>query len=155
MPARSSSSSKKASRYAPLVAVVLLLLAWVVVKQCNPGSTDPTPRKRTTASTERRSGEGQQGLNRRPQQINYSKHARCRMQCRRISQAEVEDILRNGTINYRKSELGDRPDCRRKYALEGATNDGQRVRIIFAPCRDEVTVVTVIDLGRDWACDCQ
>lgn len=154
MPARSSSSSKKASRYAPLVAVVLLLLAWVVVKQCNPGSTDPTPRKRTTA-TERRSGDGQQGLNRRPQQINYSKHARCRMQCRRISQAEVEDILRNGTINYRKSELGDRPDCRRKYALEGATNDGQRVRIIFAPCRDEVTVVTVIDLGRDWACDCQ
>ncbi|MCU0333563.1 MAG: DUF4258 domain-containing protein [Chitinophagaceae bacterium] len=152
MPARSA--SKKASRYAPVVAVVLLLLAWVVVKQCNPGGTEPLPRQRTT-TTERRSADGQQGLNRRPQRINYSKHARCRMQCRRISQAEVEDILRNGSINYRKSELGDRPECRRKYALEGPTNDGQRVRIIFAPCRDEVTVVTVIDLGRDWACDCQ
>jgi hypothetical protein len=152
MPARST-SSKKASRYAPLIAVVMLLLAWVVVKQCNPGGTDPRPRKPTIAS-ERRSGNGRQGFNRRPQQIHYSKHARCRMQCRRISQAEVEEILRNGTINYRKSELGDRPDCRRKYALEGTTTDGQRVRIIFAPCRDEVTVVTVIDLGRDWACDC-
>lgn len=145
--------SKKANRYAPLLALVLLVVAWVVVKQCNPNGTEPkqnTRKERTTTET----AEKLQGLNRNPAKINYSKHARCRMDCRRISQAEVKDILQNGTINYRKSELGNNPDCRRKYALEGNTNDGQRVRIIFAPCADEVTVVTVIDLGKEWACDC-
>lgn len=146
--------SKKANRYAPVVALVLLLVAWLVVKQCNPNGTDPKPttrKERTTTNT----SEKQQGLNRNPAKINYSKHARCRMDCRRISQSEVKDILQNGTINYKKSELGNNPDCRRKYALEGNTNDGQRVRIIFAPCADEVTVVTVIDLGKEWACDCE
>jgi Domain of unknown function (DUF4258) len=146
-------TSKKANRFAPVVALVLLLVAWLVVKQCNPNGTDPKPttrKERTTTNT----AEKQQGLNRNPSKINYSKHARCRMDCRRISQAEVKDILQNGTINYKKSDLGNNPDCRRKYALEGNTNDGQRVRIIFAPCADEVTVVTVIDLGKEWACDC-
>jgi hypothetical protein len=77
------------------------------------------------------------------------------MDCRHITQAEVKDILQNGTINYSKSDIGNNPECRRKYAVEGKTNDGQRVRIIFAPCQTEVTVVTVIDLGKEWACDCE
>lgn len=145
--------SKKANRFAPVIAIVLLLVAWVVVKQCNPNGTDPKPttrKERTTTNT----ADKQQGLNRHPAQINYSKHARCRMDCRHITQAEVKDILKNGTINYKKSEIGNNPDCKRKYALEGKTNDGQRVRIIFAPCANEVTVVTVIDLGKEWVCDC-
>ncbi len=145
--------SKKANRYAPVLALVLLVVAWVVVKQCNPNGTDPKPSTRKERTTAKRADK-QTGLNRQPAKINYSKHARCRMDCRHITQAEVKDILQNGTINYKKSELGNNPDCRRKYALEGNTNDGQRVRIIFAPCADEVTVVTVIDLGKEWACDC-
>lgn len=77
------------------------------------------------------------------------------MECRHIDEAEVKDILNTGKINYGKSELGDNPDCKRKYAVEGNTRDNQKVRIIFAPCQMEVTVVTVIDLGKEWTCDCQ
>ena len=94
------------------------------------------------------------GLNRQPSRISYSKHARCRMACRHIDESEVKEILQQGKINYAKSEIGDRPDCKRKYAVEGTTRDGQRVRIIFAPCKTEVTVVTVIDIGKEWPCDC-
>lgn len=147
-----SVSKQKASRYAPLVAVLLLLVAWLVVKQCAP-SNGPGP---ATVTVKDKPGPAAQtrGLNRQPAAITYSRHARCRMDCRHISEAEVKDIVKNGTINYNKSELGNRPECQRKYALEGTTNDGQRVRIIVAPCKEELTVVTVIDLRKEWDCDC-
>ena len=79
---------------------------------------------------------------------------RCRMACRHIDESEVEQILQEGKINYTKSEL-DGADCKKKYAVEGLTRDKQKVRIIFAPCSDEVTVVTVIDIGKEWPCDCE
>ena len=94
------------------------------------------------------------GLNRNPQQISYSKHARCRMDCRKVSEKEVEELLKDGTINYKKSDLKGEP-CQKKYAVEGISRDNQKLRIIFAPCADEVTVVTVIDLQTEWECDCE
>lgn len=74
------------------------------------------------------------------------------MECRHISQAEVEDIMQRGTINYNKSDLQN-ARCPR-YALEGLTKDDQRVRIIFAQCNASTTVVTVIDLEHDYSCHC-
>ena len=41
-----------------------------------------------------------------------------------------------------------------EYALEGTTSDNQRVRIVFAQCDTKSKVVTVIDLNKEWACDC-
>ena len=74
------------------------------------------------------------------------------MECRQITQKEIQEIMRNGEINYRKSEVKATP-CP-TYALEGVTSDDQKVRIVFAQCDTKTKVVTVIDLGRDWACDC-
>jgi hypothetical protein len=93
-------------------------------------------------------------LNRNPSQIIYTKHARCRMNCRHINQAEVIEILKGGEINYRKSELNNK-DCYRKFAVEGFTKEHQHLRIIFAPCQSEEVVVTVIDLETEWNCDCK
>jgi hypothetical protein len=139
---------KRSNSIASLLIIVVLFISLLLVKQCKkPGTQTTTP-----ANTEQKES---RGLNRNPAAIHYSKHARCRMECRHISEAEVLDILKNGTINYRKSEIGDNPDCKRKYAVEGKTNDNQRVRIIFAPCQSEMTVVTVIDLGKEWECECQ
>jgi hypothetical protein len=92
-------------------------------------------------------------LDRHPGKLIYTKHARCRMDCRHIDEAEVAEILANGRINYRKSEPAGRPDP--KYALEGATRDGQQVRIIFAPAKRGMVVITVIDLDTDWSCNCK
>jgi hypothetical protein len=93
------------------------------------------------------------GLDRNPVNLIYTKHARCRMGCRHIDDAEVRAVLRTGEINWQKSNLRGDPDP--KYAVEGNTNDGQRVRIIFASAARGLVVVTVIDLGTEWKCDCK
>ena len=82
-----------------------------------------------------------------------TKHARCRMDCRHIDESEIKEILQNGSINYSKSEPEGKPDP--KYAVEGKTHDGQQVRIVFAPSKRGMVVVTVIDLKEEWKCACK
>jgi hypothetical protein len=92
------------------------------------------------------------GFDRRISYLVYSKHAKCRMDCRHIDQNEVAEIMEQGKINYNKSDLQN-TRCPR-YAVEGITKDNQRVRIVFAQCNEKTTVVTVIDLETDWTCHC-
>ena len=92
------------------------------------------------------------GFDRRTSFIEYTKHANCRMDCRQISDEEVKEIMESGKINYRKSDLKDKP-CP-SYALEGITSDNQRVRIVFGQCDTKTKVITVIDLETDWTCEC-
>lgn len=86
-------------------------------------------------------------------ELRFSRHARCRMDCRHIDESEVREILQKGTINYAKSEPEARPDP--KYAYEGRTHDGQQVRIIIAKAPAKWVVVTVIDLKQEWQCACE
>lgn len=83
----------------------------------------------------------------------YTKHARCRMQCRYIDESEVEEIVAANEINMSKSELNDTP-CP-KYAYEGMSHDHQSLRIIIAKCETNWKVVTCIDLGNEFACNCK
>lgn len=82
-----------------------------------------------------------------------TKHAKCRMDCRHIDESEIREIIRDGTINERKSNLNDSP-CP-TYAIEGKSHDNQQLRIVFAKCDNEVKVVTCIDLKNDYTCDCE
>src|SRR4029079_15031731 len=92
------------------------------------------------------------GFDRRISYIEYTKHAKCRMDCRHITQAEVEDIMQHGNINYRKSDVNDKP-CP-VYALEGLSSTNEKLRVVFAQCDYKTKVVTVIDLDKTWTCDC-
>lgn len=83
----------------------------------------------------------------------FTKHAKCRMDCRHFTEAEVQEILQNGKVNFNKSNdrKGDCPT----YALEGETSDGQQARMVFALCDyNTAKVITVIDLDTDWQCAC-
>lgn len=139
-------------KWIPILLVVVLGIALFIVKGYR-GETDTRPgtnnRRDPAGSSEPNRN---RGFDRRVSFIEYTRHAQCRMECRRISRSEVEDIMRNGKINYRKSNVNEKP-CP-TYALEGTTADNQRVRIVFAQCDFKTKVVTCIDLGRDWACDC-
>ena len=126
----------------------LLVFSLICLSACQ-GNT-------SAGNNERAPGNGSAGsevINRHPDHLIYTKHARCRMDCRHIDEAEVQEILLQGRINYRKSEPAGRPDP--KYALEGTTRDGQQVRIVFAPAKRGMVVITVIDLGTEWSCDCK
>jgi hypothetical protein len=93
-------------------------------------------------------------FNRNPSQIHYSKHASCRMSCRHIDESEVKELVEDGKINYTKSDLNE-DACHKRYALEGYSRDNQNLRIIVAECNNELTVITVIDLGKEWPCECE
>ena len=85
----------------------------------------------------------------REQPIEYTRHGRCRMVCRQVSVAEVDEILHVGTVVVSRTRTdGDCPT----YAVEGTTSEEQHVRIVYAACATKTKVVTAIDLGKDWPC---
>ena len=129
-----------------LVVIVILGLVALGIKKCK-SSHDNYPERTTTTA------EGDW----RHHKIIYTSHARCRMECRDISENEVEYILANGTINEAKSKEEDEEAAGHcpTFALEGNTNDGQHVRIVFAACDKITKVVTAIDLGVEHQCNCR
>jgi hypothetical protein len=139
---------------APIILVAILAVVLFVARQCQ---HEPATRPQSTGTnkdtkSDQNPVDRDKGFDRRVSYLEYSKHAKCRMGCRRISQAEVEQIMQEGKINYNKSDLQN-ARCPR-YALEGITIDNQKVRIIFAQCNEKTEVVTVIDLDTEWSCDC-
>jgi hypothetical protein len=85
-------------------------------------------------------------------ELIFTKHARCRMDCRHITAGEIHEILEHGSINYAKSEPEARPDP--KYAVEGYTDEKQHLRIIVAPEHQKLVVITCMELGVEWSCHC-
>jgi len=141
----------------PVIMLVVLAIITLAIKRCN--STSGTLRNGTSVKKERtipirnNSVKRQSdGLDRNTDNLYFTKHAKCRMKCRGITQQEVKDILANGSINYNKSDLNDPKGP--TYALEGMTKDDQHVRIIFSPKQSHLTVVTVIDLDIEHECNC-
>lgn len=129
-----------------LLVIVLAIIA-IAIKRCN--KYDKADLKETNP-TSTNTPKNKRGLNRDVSLLFYSKHAKCRMECRHISKKEVEEILEQGTINYKKSDLQDVRGP--EYAVEGLTSDKQKVRIVFAPKKTQTTVITVIDLENEWSC---
>jgi hypothetical protein len=142
------------NKWVPYILIVLLGAAVIISKTCK-NSNQPRPKPKVTNNDRKDPADKvdrDHGFDRRTSYIEYSNHAKCRMECRHISQAEVEDIMRSGKINYNKSDLQN-ARCPR-YALEGVTDDDQRVRIVYAQCNEKTEVVTVIDLDTEWPCHC-
>ena len=82
----------------------------------------------------------------------FTRHARCRMDCRHITKPEIREVLDSGTINYAKSEPDAKPDP--KYAVEAYTEEHQHIRIIVAPSGEKLIVITCIELDVEWHCHC-
>lgn len=140
-----------------IATVVLMVLVW---QKCDFGAMQPSsppatvpqppppPAEQPGTTNPEYPVEGKE-INRKlmGKKLVYTKHARCRMDCRNISEKEVGDVLKNGKVNMVKSDMENAP-CP-KYALEGRTATKERVRIIFADCPDAAKVVTAIDLNND------
>jgi uncharacterized protein DUF4258 len=138
-------------KLAPIIVLALLAAALFIVRQCKHSSSS-SGEKPSSSQGPAGSVNRDRGFDRRVSYLQYSEHAKCRMACRHITQEEVEETMRDGNINYYKSDLKN-ARCPR-YAVEEVTKDNQRVRIVFAQCNNYTEVVTVIDLGTEWTCDC-
>ena len=85
--------------------------------------------------------------------IVLTKHAECRMKCREIRIEEIQDALKNGRINQRKSNSKAKP-CPVK-AFEKKSLDGPKIRVVAAKCQDATKIITVIDLENEYNCYCK
>lgn len=144
-------------KIAPVLLLIVMAVLAISIRRCNNTTEPPVIKERksppiSTPDTRTSAAKEQIKFDRSANNLFFTKHAKCRMKCRNITQQEVKDILINGTINYSKSDLNDPRGP--SYALEGRTRDRQKVRIIFAPKKQHLTVVTVIDLERDYVCNC-
>ncbi len=136
----------------PYIFVLVFFVIALFVKQCREAKNDNELTTNSKEETNSRQPTDNLDVFRDENaEYFFTKHARCRMDCRHITQREVKEIVRKAEVNYSKSEL----DAPRgpKYALEGYTSkDNQHVRIIVAPKQRHLTIVTVIDLDEEWAC---
>jgi Domain of unknown function (DUF4258) len=147
-------------KYLPYIMLIAAALLLFFIKRNQRGSTSHKPATEQTEdkiivpailpSDEKR--EEVEGFDRNTTNLIFSKHAKCRMDCRKIDESEIREILKNGTINYKKIQNDKRG---KTYPVEGFTHDKQHVRIVFAPKDDGLVVVTVIDLDTEWKCDCK
>ena len=85
-------------------------------------------------------------------ELVYTKHARCRMECRLINEAEVREIIAANHTNEQKSNSNDKP-CP-TIAYEGYSRQSQHLRIVVAQCDKIWKVVTCIDLDNEHVCSC-
>jgi len=146
----------KVNKVLPVLLLVVMAVMTLLIKRCN-NNASVIPKKQV--ERQHRNVQNDAGLSEKTDKLDrtttnlfFTKHAKCRMKCRHITQQEVKDILVNGTVNYNKSDLHDPRGP--TYAIEGTTNDRQHVRIIFAPKQQHLTVVTVIDLDVEYECNC-
>jgi hypothetical protein len=140
-----SQRQKKSGLVSIVVLIVLAVVAWGV-RRCKNSVNDYPERSVTT----------EQG-DWRHHKLVYTTHARCRMDCREITEEEVEFVLINGAVNEAKSREENEEAAGHcpVYALEAATKDGQQVRIVFRACEKITKVITAIDLGEEHACNCR
>ena len=139
----------------PIILILALAGLTFVIRQCKdrrPVAAKPVEKVVRPKTSDDAVVDRDKGFDRRVSYLEYSKHAKCRMQCRKITEAEVEEVMLEGKINYNKSDIQN-ARCPR-YAVEGVTMDDQKVRIVFAQCNEKTTVVTVIDLETEWTCHC-
>lgn len=139
-------SMKKAAPFLLLLVLALLVLA---LRRCQNVRDDHT---RSRSERREPARNRNRGFDRTLSFIEYTEHARCRMKCRQISQEDVEDIMRSGQVNYRKSDLNDRP-CP-VYAIQGYTRTNEHLRIIFGQCDKKTKVITCYNLDQDFECQC-
>lgn len=143
----------KLKKILPVLLLIIMAVITLWIKRCNNSSQlPPVATENRTRTNSTKNLPVQVKLDRSATNLFFTKHAKCRMKCRHITQQEVKDILANGIINYNKSDLKDPRGP--SYAVEGMTRDRQKVRIIFAPRQQHLSVVTVIDLEQEFVCNC-
>ena len=128
-----------------LLFLMLLVMAFVIVKIYKSCCTSSTSKTTTDSGAH-------QNVISPDTKLTFTRHAKCRMSCRHISEADIREVLREGRVNPAKSN--DREGHCPTYAIEDDLSDGTQLRIVFAKCDRQTKVVTCIDRTHDYTCDC-
>ncbi len=135
----------KTNSKATILVLIVLGLITLTVKLCRKSVSTGA----SSSSSSNRIDHRQKDFRRHT--LEFTEHARCRMDCRKISEAEVQEVVANGTINQAKSKKSDKP-CP-TYAVEDYV-DGKKLRVVVGDCKDDAVIITVIDLDHEFECHC-
>ena len=87
--------------------------------------------------------------------FKYSEHAKCMLQCKGISEDEVQEILKNGDVNFTESDTHGVPVP--TYAIEG-TSHNKKLRVLVTVFEHdstaEITTAINMEAGTD-TCKCK
>jgi hypothetical protein len=133
-------------KFLPYLILIVMAVVVIVIKKYKGAS--PGSGSNTKAATTKQG----RGLDRTLSHIEFTAHAKCRMGCRHISQKDIEEILRDGEIDYTKSEINANP-CP-VYAVQGYTHDREHLKVIFGQCDSKTKVITCYNLDQDFECHC-
>ena len=125
--------------------IIIALMSALLYVACENGMKYPVSSNNPISSNNKESFRGKP--------VQYTKHARCLMNCKHISEKEIEMLIAKGKLNSKESFPKDKP-CP-TFALEGFTNDSQNVRVIVGECAGSARVITVIDLAKERKCNCR
>jgi hypothetical protein len=83
-----------------------------------------------------------------------SKEAECWMRCRKVTGDDIKKGIKNGDVNYGKSEVHAKP-CP-QYAIDAVTSKGLHLRFLCAACDGQTNILSITDLnaGKD-TCQCK
>ena len=123
-------------RYVTIIALLILIAAGIWLGKKNNFSKPSS----------------NEDLFRNTDHLILTKHVKCRMNCRHITEPEIKEVIHNGNVNYSRSGEGNKGD--ETYALEGYSSEHQHIRVVVAPENDGLVVITCIDLDKEWPCNC-
>jgi hypothetical protein len=129
-----------------LLGIIILLYS------CNDNGSIKTGYN-SVAEMPARSNFSEKDLLYKGQSVKLTKHGSCRMECRKLDAYEVQEVINVGRIIKRKSNPNSKP-CP-TIAYEGKTIDGQLARVVVGACEGDIKIVTVIDLKKEWDCNCR
>ena len=128
----------------PYILLALLAITALFIKRCRTSSGN---KKKLTVTIDRNTA-----LDRRTDFLEYTDHAKCRMDCGHITPQTIAYILENGQLNSAKTETSAHP-CP-VYALEGHSPGQQHLLVIFAQCDYKTKVITCINIDSAFDCHC-
>jgi len=85
-------------------------------------------------------------------EINYSPSSDCILKCANISKGNIQEILSNGDVNFKKSKT--KGEIYPSYAVDGETKDGRSLRVFFLKRDSTYEVTGGVDLKDGRHCDC-
>ena len=111
-------------KYLPLIAVLAAATLLWFIKSKQRGSYPKSDTITIPANVP-------EGFDRHTTHLIYTKHAKCRMDCRHIDESEVVEILDKGTINYDKIEKDEayKLDTYFNYTSDELTMINEELRI--------------------------
>jgi hypothetical protein len=128
----------------PYILLALLAIAALLIKRCRNASHS---KKTATDNVDRNNG-----LDRRLSFLEYTDHAKCRMDCEHISTQTIENSLQTWHVDTAASEFNAGP-CP-IFALQGYTENKQHLRIIFAQCDFKTKLITCFNVDSVFDCHC-